>query len=277
VQGRPLVATPGSWSPEPAAVHYAWQRCNANGRVCIAIDGATSARYVPTKVDIGHSLAALVVASFGGTPETAFSVATAPVQAAVLMNTVPPAATGTLGVGSRLTASAGIWVGAPPITYRYQWYRCNPSGAKCSSVHGATAGTYRLVAADEGHTLGLTVTAAGSAGSKQGYASLVGPIAPSGATLLSTMQPQVSGAPIPGSTLSVDRGSWSTPPSETTYRWERCNPNGRVCIPIPGAVTSSYAVTAADVGHALLAIVSARAGGVARSAFSTASRAVAPA
>lgn len=277
VQGRALVAAPGSWRPVPAAIHYAWQRCNANGRVCAAIDGATQSRYVPTRADIGHALASLVVATFGGTPETAFSVATAPVQAAVLTNTVPPTATGTLGVGSRLTASPGIWVGAPPITYRYQWYRCDSSGARCSSVHGATAGTYRLVAADEGHTLGLTVTATGTAGSRQGYASLVGPIAAAGATLLSTMQPQVSGAPIPGSTLSVDRGSWSTAPSEITYRWERCNANGRVCVPVPGAVTSSYAVTAADVGRALLAIVSARAGTAAATAFSTASRPVAAA
>ena len=277
VQGRTLAASAGAWVPVPAAVHYAWQRCNANGRVCIAIDGATRATYVPARADIGHALAALVVASFGGTPETAFSVATAPVQAAVLTNTTPPVATGTLGVGSRLTASAGSWVGAPPITYRYQWYRCDSNGAKCSSVHGATAGTYRLVAADAGRTLGLTVTAAGSGGSKQAYASLVGPIAAAGATLLSTGQPRVSGAPIPGSTLSVDAGSWSTPPSETTYRWERCNANGRVCAPIRGATGSSYAVTPADVGHALLAIVSAHAGSDAAAAFSTASRPVAAA
>ena len=83
----------------------------------------------------------------------------------------------------------------------------------------------------------------------------------------------MTGSAIQGQTLTVAAGSWSTTPASTTYAWQRCNANGRVCSPIAGATASSYAVTAADVGHALLVVVTAHAGAATASAFSTASAA----
>jgi hypothetical protein len=59
------------------------------------------------------------------------------------------------------------------------------------------------------------------------------------------------------------------------YAWSRCNPNGRVCAPIAGATSSTYKVTAADSGHALVAIVTATAGTTAQPAYSAASPPVA--
>lgn len=41
---------------------YAWLRCNANGRACVAIAGATAATYTPTAAEAGHTL----VATAGG-------------------------------------------------------------------------------------------------------------------------------------------------------------------------------------------------------------------
>ena len=57
--------------------------------------------------------------------------------------------------------------------------------------------------------------------------------------------------PKEGQTLQVSAGSWSPTPAAVGYQWQRCNPNGRLCTPIPGATASTYAVTAADTGHAL--------------------------
>jgi hypothetical protein len=267
-QGQVLTAGSGTWAPTPTALHYAWQRCNANGRICTSIEGAASGAYTPVTADVGHALVALVTATFGSSTETAFSLATGPIQASVLANTVPPAVAGTLRVGQQLSGSLGTWTGAPPIAYHDQWYRCDAGGAHCSSVHGATARTYRLVAADSGHTIGLTVTATDSSGSKPGYASLVGPIGAAAATLVSTAQPKVTGTAILGQPLAVDAGTWSATPTATTDQWERCNANGRLCVPIAGATSSSYVVSAADAGHALLALVSAHAGTVVASAFS---------
>ena len=77
-----------------------------------------------------------------------------------------------------------------------------------------------------------------------------------------------------GQTLTVVAGSWSKAPASTTYAWERCNANGRVCTPIAGATATSYAITSADVGHALVAVATVHAGSATATAFSAASAAV---
>ena len=65
-------------------------------------------------------------------------------------------------------------------------------------------------------------------------------------------------------------------PGKLAYRWERCNPNGRSCAAIPRATRSSYTVSGADLGHALLAVVQASNGTTIQNAFSTATPAVVP-
>jgi len=66
-----------------------------------------------------------------------------------------PTVTGALRVGAKLTAKPGSWTGRGAIGYAYQWSRCDANGARCSSIHGATRGSYVEVAADAGHTLAL--------------------------------------------------------------------------------------------------------------------------
>src|SRR5205823_3160660 len=221
VQGQALTATPGAWTPSAASVSYAWQRCNANGRICTAIAGAAAATYVPVAADVGHALAALVTATVSGKTQAALSVASDAVAAPpVLAVTAPPAVTGTLKVGQQLNGTSGVWTGTAPITYVFQWHRCDTTGAHCSSVHGATKQTYRLSKADAGETLGLTVTATDATAKTPAYASLVGPVAASAATLASTAQPS---AAVQGQTLTVDAGAWTVTPASRTYQWQRCN------------------------------------------------------
>ena len=172
--------------------------------------------------------------------------------------------------GNQLTGSTGNWSGSGAIGYGYQWYRCDAAGAHCSSVHGATKPTYTLSARDAGHTLGFAVHASDATGTATAYASLVGPVAATDATLVSTSQPTIVGVARQGQTLKVSAGSWNQAPAALTYAWQRCNPNGRLCIPIAGATASTYALTAADAGHALLALVQARANGVSQATLSVA-------
>ncbi len=275
LQGQTLTASAGTWTATPSAVAYAWQRCNANGRICAPIDGATSATYVPVADDVGHALAVLVTATVGSSTQAAFSVATdAIVAPPPLAPTAPLTVTGTAQVGQRLTGAAGTWTGTEPISFHYQWYRCDTAGAHCASVHGATAATYRLTAKDAGQTIGLTVTATDGTGTKQpAYASLIGPVGASSATLAATAQPTLTGSAVQGQTLTVVAGSWSKAPASTTYAWERCNANGRLCTPIAGATATSYAITSADVGHAIVAVATVHAGSATATAFSTASAA----
>ena len=108
------------------------------------------------------------------------------------MPTAAPTVSGTPAVGDRLQAGSGTWTSSTPVSYRYQWYRCDAAGAHCNSLHGATAAGYTLSKRDAGKTIGLTVNATDQAGSAPAYASLVGPIATAKPLLVSTGQPQVA-------------------------------------------------------------------------------------
>jgi hypothetical protein len=67
--------------------------------------------------------------------------------------------------------------------------------------------------------------------------------------------PAVSGTPVQGQSLSVTSGGWTgSAPITYAYRWQRCAPG---CVDIGGAATSTYTLTAADVGVTVRAVVTA--------------------
>jgi hypothetical protein len=262
--GEPLQVTTGGWSQPPSAVAYQWQRCNPNGRLCVPIPGATASAYAVTADDAGHTLTVLVHATAGAAAQDALSHATGTIPGATFPPTIlrVPAVTGTLQQGAQLAGTSGTWSATGALAYAYQWYRCDPTGAHCSSIHGATSATYTQVSRDVGMTLGLAVRATNAVGTGTGYASLVGPVAPATAATVSTVPPAITGTPEPGQLLQVAGGTWSSPPSTLLYQWQRCNANGRLCTPIAGASASTYVVDPADSGHALVVVVQAMANGV---------------
>ena len=279
-RGRTLQVDNGAWSGSPTSFTYSWSRCNKNGRICSRIAGATAATYVVTVQDVGHAIVVLVTASSNGAtaiavsaaatgvPEGAGTTTTTTTSTSGPKNTVAPTAVGSVVQGGKLTATAGTWTGSGTIAYTYQWYRCDAAGAHCSSIHGATAGTYKLVARDVSHTMALTVTAKDTVGMANAYASLVGPVAAAGASLIATTQPTVSGSGATGKPISVSSGTWSPVATAYSYAWQRCNANGRICVPIAGATLATYTVVAADRGHQLLAIVQATFGNNSAKTFS---------
>jgi hypothetical protein len=277
VEGKSLQVTTGAWSPMSPSLTYAWQRCNANGRVCTAIAGANASAYTVTGQDVGHALVALVQATFGTATQQTLSTASGAAVGGDLAgpsHSSPPAIAGVAERGTQLTATTGLWTGVGTLTYAYQWYRCDGGGAHCSSIHGATKTTYRTVAADLGKTLGFTVRATDSTGTAAAYSSLFGPVARAHDALVSAASPAVTGSATPGSTLTVDAGLWQPRVGKLSYLWHRCNANGRICVPVAGATKESYVVTPADVGHALIALVTASLGSATQTAYSTASAAV---
>jgi hypothetical protein len=80
-------------------------------------------------------------------------------------NTVSPTDSGLAVQSKTLVAGHGAWSGTSPISYGYQWRRCNSSGASCVDISGATSTGYTVAAADVSHTLRVHVTATNSAGS----------------------------------------------------------------------------------------------------------------
>src|SRR5947207_6873638 len=113
------------------------------------------------------TLRVAVTASNSAGSATASSAATAVVQqtpASPPVNTALPVVSGTAQVGQTLTASTGSWGGTQPLSYAYQWQRCD-SGATCGAIVGATGSSYLVAGGDAGMTLRVAVTASNSAGS----------------------------------------------------------------------------------------------------------------
>ena len=170
--GKVLAAVPGTWSGgKPIAFTYQWMRCDAAGANCAPISSATVEKYTPTTDDVGHALDVIVTAQSSSGVSAASSPATVAISASGTTSPTAPTATsgptvsGTTTAGQVLTSSVGTWTGSP-TSFAYQWRRCDPAGASCGAIVGATAPTYTLSPGDIAATVSLVVTATGSGGSK---------------------------------------------------------------------------------------------------------------
>ena len=197
-------------------------------------------------------------------------------QAAAPTNTTPPTITGVTRDGETLTAQPGSWTGSNPITYSYEWRRCDAGGATCGAIPNAASATYTLAAADVGSTIRVRVTASNVGGASTADSAATAPI--SAAPPTSIAPPTVTGTPQEGQTLTVTTGSWTgTPPLTYGYQWRDCDTSTGACADIAGATTATYTPRPSDVGYALVARVTATNAGGSTSADSTPTAAVAAA
>ncbi|MGH2850006.1 MAG: hypothetical protein ACRDLP_05260, partial [Solirubrobacteraceae bacterium] len=174
--GRTLTVDVGSWAPAPTAFAYQWLRCNASGASCVSIPGASGASYTVGVADAYGELAVAVRASDADGSSTATSAPTGIVADAngyrvapvgpVLTGGSTPAVTGTLARGATLQASPGTWSNGP-LTYGYQWQRCDSAGLGCAAIAGAAGATYVVSRADAGARIRVLVTASGPGGTSQ--------------------------------------------------------------------------------------------------------------
>lgn len=183
--------------------------------------------------------------------------AVAPVAPPV--NTALPVITGAPIVGQVLTASAGVWTGAP-TGFAFQWQR---NGA---AIAGATSAAYALVSADIGAAIRVQVTAtnaAGAAAAISAATAAVLPLAPVNAEL-----PTISGTAQVGQTLTISPGTWANAPTS----FAAVLSNGATPA---GAGPWTYVVPEAALGLTLAATVTAsNAGGASAPATSAATSAV---
>jgi len=86
-----------------------------------------------------------------------------------------------------------------------------------------------------------------------------------------TAVPIISGTPSQGRLLSTTAGSWTGNPTPTyTYQLQDCDSTGGSCSNISGATSSSYTLASGDVGHTIVAVVTATNSQVQASASSAA-------
>jgi hypothetical protein len=119
----------------------------------------------------------------GTTDTTTTGTTTAPTTVTVTTtvaepprNTAPPTISGQAVEGQQLAATTGSWSGTQPITFTYQWQRCDQSGLNCANIAGATNQTYTLTAADVGRTIRVAVTGTNAAGSSTAFSAPTAPV-----------------------------------------------------------------------------------------------------
>jgi hypothetical protein len=256
-----LTASPGTWGGDASISYsYQWESCDSAGTGCSTIFGATSATYALGDGDVGTTLKVTVTATNATGQASATSSASGVVQAVAPVNSQAPSISGTATDGDTLHATHGTWSGAPAPTYAYQWQRDSGTGGSFVSIAGATSTTYDLTDADVGFTVRVAVTAsnAGVTGGGEATADSVASTTVQAVVPVSTEAPLISGSAKDGSTLTTSTGTFTGAPAPTySYEWERDSGSGGSFVPIAGATASTYALTDADVGYTVRAIVTA--------------------
>jgi hypothetical protein len=186
VIGQTLTASRGTWTgTQPITYAYAWQRCDGTGANCSPISGATNQTYKPISADLGKMLRVYVTASNSSGDVVAKSDPTAQIANASgkPASNAPPKVTGDAVVGSSLTTTTGDWSGDQPITYSYQWQRCDTNGNACADEGAnSTSASYTVVKNDNGKTIRVEVTAKNSRGSTQAISTATDVVKASGSS-----------------------------------------------------------------------------------------------
>ena len=246
----------GYWQgTQPFDWSYAWLRCDSSGSNCQKIASATSYRYQLTSADIGSRVKGRVIASNSAGTGNGDSSPSATVVAAPPVADSPPTLSGTARDGEELVLSKGSWSGTAPISYAYQWVRCDSGGANCADIAGATDSWRDLTAADVGSRFKVRVVASNGGGSATAETALTSAVAP--APPQGTQAPKTSGTAADGSFVQLDDvGRWTgTQPFTYAYQWVRCDADGTNCADIPGSTSYRRLLTSADVGKRVKARV----------------------
>jgi hypothetical protein len=159
--GQILTTSTGLWSNGPTSYRYQWLRCDSvQGTNCGNIAKATSQSYKLVRADAGHAVLAYVRAcNASGCARFVNSKPVGPIAANVVPQSVsPPTIAGKPVAGEQLTANPGTWTGLPD-SYSYQWYQCDPAGAACANVSGATGQVFTARNEDVGKTIRVRVAA----------------------------------------------------------------------------------------------------------------------
>jgi len=143
--GSTLTVNIGTWTPTGTTTTIQWYR---NG---VAISGATRTTYVLVAADGATSITVSVTGTKAGYSPITKTSAAAAIPGAAFTTASAPTISGSMMVGSTLTATEGVWIPTPTLTY--QWYRNG------SAISGATASTYTLTAADANATMTVKMTA----------------------------------------------------------------------------------------------------------------------
>jgi lysozyme len=203
-----------------------------------------------------------------------------PYPAGLPTSSSPPTIVGAPQVAKTMAALPGTWAGGKPVTFLYQWQRCDAAGANCLPIAGATSETYVPVTTDVGYALKASVTAQTATGTAIVASPATVAVTAGGSTATrpaATTAPTVAGTAQAGQTLTSSVGTWTGAPTSFAYQWRRCDALGAQCLAIVGATTAAYTLTPDEIGSTISLVVTATGKGGSTSANATTTGVVAPA
>lgn len=124
----------------------------------LVISGLSNGTTYQVKI---RALTTLNGSSTAGESSTSVSGTPTAVPAA----SVSPSISGTVSVGSRLTASTGTWTNSP-TSYTYRWVRSQTLNGTYTAITNATSDSYTIVSGDNSYFIKVAVTATNASGSK---------------------------------------------------------------------------------------------------------------
>jgi hypothetical protein len=275
VQKAVLTANNGTWSgTAPFGYAYQWKRCtqssgaDASGATCSAISGATEKTYQVAALDVGKYLRVgvkakdLVQATLSG---ERLSASVGPITAPPGFDPTPPSGfpkllnSASAPWGTTMTVdTGGNWKSngvTMATSFAYRWYRCELNQTGCVQL-ATTTPAYTTTTADVDHVVKATVigTITDANNGNLTTSSVEKLAAVSGSVYEQTPSvvdaPLVVGPAFVGTVLQSTAGAWTGNNPTFTRRWLRCNDEGVQCgVTSPVVTTSTYPVTAADLGY----------------------------
>jgi Tol biopolymer transport system component len=280
MNGSTLVASTSGWLgvTDPDGFLFQFQRCDSTGANCFNVTDATSSpSYQLASSDVGARIRVIVSATNGfGLRVTAPPSNATPVikNGPGPVNTAPPVITLPFGFDAPqldlfLRVSTGTWEGQLPMTFKYQWEKCDVTTGFCYTIPDADDSFFTPTDDLVGWGLDVRVTATNAAGSTEARTAITKAV--TGDAPVNVVSPSITGDIYVASMLSVDDGIWDGRfPIDFSYQWKRCNPAGDLasCVAIPGATSNTYVLQPADQGLTLRAYVTGTNAVASVSAFS---------
>ena len=159
-----------------------------------------------------------------------------------------------------LSSSTGTWVGSPPPTISYQWYRCSssteavvdvlPTG--CTAIAGATENQYLITENDPSFAIMVGVTGTNTIGSSTHSLTQFSKSTAKVTERVSLQtSPAITGAPKVGVQISTTSGTWRGFPEESIrHLWYSCASKIATPVTRSAPATAPAGCTAIAAGNA---------------------------
>lgn len=264
--GVALSTSTGTWS-QSGSYTYKWQE-SSDASTWSDISGATSSTFTLVDANAGKFIRSVVTITSSAGAGTAYSAATRKVGSPY--NTVAPAVTGTVRVGSTQTTTNGTWSNTP-TSYTYQWQTSSNGILWTNVADSSTASTFIPTFAQANLQLRVTISAVNAVDTATVTSNVVSGFLPPEATAI----PTISGTTTVGQTLTATSGTWPQTSSGYVYQWQRST-DGVSWSSISSATSSTYVLVSGDAGYVIRVQVSLSTDAGTSVAYSLATTSIAP-